>query len=67
MPKYYYKPILSVVEETYLENAQKEYTAAINIEENVRMVVESDTEDDGYQALYGFVDIRMWEIDKVED
>jgi hypothetical protein len=56
-----------MVEEAYLENAQKEYTAAINIEENVRMIVEADEEDEGYQALYGFVDVRMWELDKVED
>jgi hypothetical protein len=67
LPKYYYKPILSVVEESYLENAQKPYTAAINIQENVRMVVESETENEGFEAMYGFIDVRMWELDRVED
>lgn len=67
MSKYYYKPILSVVKETYLQNAQKEYSTPIDIEECVRILVEADEEKIAYEALYGFVDIRMWELDKVED
>ena len=67
MSKYYYKPILSVVKETYFENAQKEYTAEINIEENARMVVEAPTQEAAFAAMYGFVDIRMWELEKFED
>lgn len=67
MSKYYYKPILSIVEETYLENAKKEYTSEINIEENVRIAVEAPTQEAAFAAMYGFLDIRMWELDKVED
>ena len=67
MPKYYYKPILSIVSESYLENAKKEYAPPVDIETSVNLVVEAETEEASYETLYGFVDIRMWEIDKVED
>lgn len=67
MPKYYYKPILSMVQESYLENAKKEYSPGIDIESNVRLVVEADLEEESDQARYGIIDIRMWELDKVED
>lgn len=63
MPKYYYKPILEKVQETYLENAQKKYEPVIDIETNVRLVIEADTEELADVARYGFVDIRMWELD----
>lgn len=67
MPKYYYKPILEKVKESYLENAKVEYAPGIDIELNVRLVVEAELEDVCDQARYGIVDIRMWELDKVED
>ena len=62
MPKYIYKPILSKVEEVYLENAKKEYVAGFDIEANVRLVIEADTEELADLSRYGFVDIRMWEL-----
>jgi hypothetical protein len=63
LPKFYYKPILEKVQEVYLENAKKEYSAGFDIESNVRLVIEADTEESADISRYGFVDIRMWELD----
>ena len=63
MPKYYYKPILEKIQEAYLENAQREYKPGFDIESNVRLVIEADTQDLADVSRYGFVDIRMWELD----
>jgi len=62
LPKFYYKPILEKVQEVYLENAKKEYFAGFDIESNVRLVIEADTEESADISRYGFVDIRMWEL-----
>ena len=67
MPKYYYKPIVSLINEVYQENAGVEFKPAIDIENNVRVVVEADTQDDADKSRIGYLDIRMWELDKVED
>lgn len=63
MPKYYYKPILEKIQESYLENAQREYKPGFDIESNVRLVIEADTQELADVSRYGFVDIRMWELD----
>jgi hypothetical protein len=63
LPKYIYKPILEKIKETYLENAKKEYEPGFDIESNVRLVIEADTEELADLSRYGFVDIRMWELD----
>jgi hypothetical protein len=62
LPKYYYKPILEKIKEAYLVNAQKEYEPGFDIESNVRIVIEADTEELADLSRYGFVDIRMWEL-----
>lgn len=67
MPKYYYKPILDVIKAAYLENAKQEYNAGFDIESHARLVIEADTQELADLSRYGFVDIRMWELDKVED
>lgn len=64
MPKYKYKPVLEKIKEIYLENAQKEYIPGFDVEANVRLVIESDTEELADLSRYGFVDIRMWELDE---
>ena len=63
MPKYYYRPILETVKATYLENAKKEYNPGFDIESNIRLVIEADTQELADLSRYGFVDIRMWELD----
>ena len=67
MPKFYYKPILEKIQEAYLANAKKEYQAGFDVESNVRLVIEADTEDLAEKSRWGFVDINMWELDKVEN
>jgi hypothetical protein len=62
LPKFYYKPILEIIKETYLENAEKEYDPGFNIESNIRLVIEADTQELADVSRYGFVDIRMWEL-----
>ena len=62
MPKYYYKPILEKIKESYLENAKKEYDPGFDIESNVRIAIEADTQELSDLSLYGIVDIRMWEL-----
>ncbi len=65
MPKYQYRPILEKVKETYLQNAKTEYNPGLDIESNVRLVIEADSQELADLSRYGFVDIRMWEL--VED
>lgn len=45
-----------------MENAQKEYEPGFDVEANVRLVIEADTEELADLSRYGFVDIRMWEL-----
>jgi hypothetical protein len=66
MPKYYYKPILKNVKETYIENATKEYEPGFDIESNVRLIIEAENQEASDIARMGFIDIRMWELDKVD-
>ena len=63
MPKYYYKPILAKIQEAYLANAQKEYDAGFDIESNVRIVIEADTEEQVLEAWQTLVDTGMaWQL-----
>ena len=62
LPKFIYKPILEKIQEAYLVNAQKDYEPGFDIESNVRIVIEADTEELADLSRYGFVDIRMWEL-----
>ncbi len=62
MPKFYYKPILEKIQEAYLTNAKKEYQAGFDIESNVRLIIEADTQESADLSRYGFVDISMWEL-----
>lgn len=62
MPKYYYKPILEKISSTYLENAKTEYVPGFDIEANIRIVIEADTQELADLSRHGFVDINMWEL-----
>ncbi len=62
MPKYQYRPILEIVKETYLENAKVEYNPGVDIEAAVSLVIEAESEEKAKQVMYGFVDVRMWEL-----
>ncbi len=62
MPKYYYRPILEKVQESYLENAKTEYKPGVDIESAVKLVIEADSEDIAKKTSFGFIDVRMWEL-----
>ena len=65
MPKFIYRPILSKVEEAYQTNAKKDFSTNVDIESNVRLIIEAESEKDADSARIGFIDTRMWE--RVED
>lgn len=67
LPKYYYKPILEKVKETYLINAQVEYVPGFDIESAVTLIIEADSEESADKARFGFIDKGMWNLEKVED
>lgn len=67
MPKYYYKPILEKVKEAYLSNAKTEYVTDVDIEADVRIIIEAKSEQSAERARVGFIDKVMWELEKVED
>jgi len=62
LPKFYYKPILEKVKETYLANAHKDYETSLDVESKVVLVIEADNESEADAARIGFIDIRMWEL-----
>jgi len=67
LPKYFYKPILEKIQEIYLINAKQDYDAGFDIESNVRLIIEAENQDLADKSRWGFVDINMWELEKVED
>lgn len=67
LPKYYYKPVLEVINEMYLKNSGTVLKTDIDIEANVRIVVEADSQELADSSRVGYIDIRMWELDKIED
>jgi hypothetical protein len=62
LPKFYYKPILEKVKESFLENANREYDPGFDIESNVRLVIEAEDAAAAERARIGFIDNRMWEL-----
>lgn len=66
LPKYHYKPIFAKVQEAYLANAKKDYEPGIDIESDVVMIVNADSEEHSQQICYGFVDVGMWRLDKID-
>jgi hypothetical protein len=67
LPNYIYKPVLEKIKESYLENAKEEYDPGFDIETNVRLVVDAQDEAAAEKARIGFIDTRMWELEKTED
>ena len=62
MPKYYYKPILSKIQEAYIQNAKVEFATKVDVESDVVLVIDANSEEDADSARIGFIDIRMWEL-----
>jgi len=51
----------------YLKNSGTVLKTDIDIEANVRIVVEADSQELADSSRVGYIDIRMWELDKIED
>jgi len=67
LPKYYYKPIIEKVEEIYLQNAKKPFFENGNYDLNIAIVVDAQSEEESLQMRIGVTDIRMWELDYIEE
>ena len=66
--KYIYKVDLAKMEETYLENAQRELFDSNEQRNkfNAELIIEADNEDEALQMRIGMTDIRMWDLDRIE-
>ena len=51
----------------YEKNAGTKLNSGIDIEASVRVVVEADSQEIADKSRIGFIDIRMWELDRFED
>jgi len=67
LPKFIYRPILEKVQEAYLSNAKRDFETNVDIESKVELVIESNTESEADSARIGFIDKRMWVLDRIED
>jgi hypothetical protein len=67
LPKYYYNPVKEVVQATYLEHTGVDLFADADYKINVQLVVDAKDEAESEKMRVSITDIRMWELDKVED
>lgn len=69
MPKYTYKLVSNVVEETFIQNSGKtiyELLGDVNFD-ILELVVNAKDEAEAENARKTVTDIRMWELVKTED
>jgi hypothetical protein len=67
LTKYYYKPVVELVEKVYLENAKKEFFEDGRFDLDAELMVEAESEEDSLKIRMGLTDIRMWVLDRTED
>lgn len=67
MPKFVYRPILEKVQEAYLSNAKRDFETNVDIESKVELVIEASWESEADSARIGFIDKRMWILDRIDD
>lgn len=69
MPKYRYRPIPSVIEEQYLQNTNQniyEHIGQVDFS-HAKLLVVAENEEECEKIRKGFSDVRMWELESVED
>jgi virulence-associated protein VapD len=68
MPRYTYKAIKPIIEETYMFHTKTSvYEALGNVDfDNVRVVVTAKDLDEAEAIRKGVTDIRMWELESEE-
>lgn len=69
LSKYIYKVVLDVVEKEYLKNAGEEFfkTEEERAVFNAELVINASSEEESYAIRRGMTDIRMWELDRIEE
>lgn len=69
MPKYIYKVLLQPMEDLYLQNAGRVFFNTDEEREafNAELVVEADSPEQSLAIRIGMTDIRMWELDRIEE
>ena len=69
MPKYTYKPIKEVTEETYKQNTDTDvYVSLGDVNfSNATLTVIAANEEESESIRKGITDIRMWVAESVED
>ena len=67
MPRFIYRPILEKVQEAYLYNAKTDFVTNVDIESDVELAIEANDELEADSARIGFIDKRMWVLDRIED
>lgn len=67
MPKFVYRPTLAKVQEAYLANAKQDFVTNVDIESDVELIIEALNESEADSARIGFIDKRMWILDRIED
>jgi hypothetical protein len=69
MPKYIYKPIVEIVEETYKEHTNKDiYDVLGAIDFSMcRLNIVANSEAQATALRKGITDVRMWTLEEVRD
>lgn len=69
MPKYIYKPINNVVEESYIEHTGKSiYEVLGDVDlSSITLVVTANTEEESFTVRQGVTDVRMWQLESTEE
>ena len=69
MRKYIYQTIPSVVEQSYMENTNKDIYEALGKVSfnNIKILVLAENEEEADAIRQGVTDVRMWSLYKVED
>jgi hypothetical protein len=69
MPKYTYKPIKEVIEETYKQNTDADvYVSLGDVDfSKATLTVVADSEIESESIRKGITDINMWVAESVED
>lgn len=69
LSKYIYKVVLAEMEKSYLTNAGEEFfkTEEERKAFNAELVINASSEEESYAIRRGMTDIRMWELDRVEE
>jgi len=69
LPKYIYKVAMQPMEDLYLQNAGREFFKTEEEREafNAELIVVADSPEQSREIRSGMTDLRMWELDRIEE